>query len=149
MLVPYCIFHQQPICSSASKGLAAFDQVIEWISTENYYTFPTPCPKLTFKESGCTDLSLQESTSLAYRIHCRNIIKPLVEHLNTLDAIYGNSVGTIGLQGSSTCDTINGVLMNEIHKQLINNQISIDIEWYIPNRISPSFNPLENYILRN
>jgi len=149
VLVPFCIFHQQPICSTASKGVTAFDSVIDWVSSENYYTFPIPCPKLDFKQSGCTDLSLQESTSLAYRIHCKNVIKPLVEHLKSLESIYGKTIGTIGLQGSSTCDTINGVLMHELHKQLISNHISIDIEWYIPNRISPTFNPLEHYISHN
>lgn len=145
MLVPFCIFHKQPICSTANKGQTAFDQAIDWIRSENHYMFPIPCPKLNFKDETRNNFQLLENTSLDYRIHCKNVIKPLVEHLKTLDSSYGKSVGTIGLQGSSTCDTINGVLMNELHKQLLLNHISIDIEWYIPNRTNPTFNPLEHY----
>ena len=146
LLVSHCILNQNTVIEGEARSLGAIPTALDWIHEEGLGVVQLPCPEFTFLGLERPPMTYEEYDNEAYRIHCKKILKPVIEQLVEYKRCGYDITGILGIQSSPSCDMTRGVFMEELKKLLKEKQIGIETQWFLPNEMDPVFNSKENFI---
>lgn len=146
LLVSHCIINQNTVIEGEARSLGAISSAVDWIQAEGLGVLQLPCPEFTFLGLDRPPMTYEEYDHEKYRLHCRKILQPIIEQLMEYKRCGYEITGILGIQSSPSCDMTRGVFMEELKKLLLEQQIPIETQWFLPDQQEPIFNHKEHSI---
>ncbi len=146
LITSHCILNQNTVIEGEARGLGAIPSALDWILKEGVGVIQLPCPEFTFLGLERPPMTYEEYDTPAYRIHCRNLLLPIMEQVLEYKHSGYELTGILSIQNSPSCDPTRGVYMEELMKLFQENDIPIEREWYLPNDEKPVFDPSQHFV---
>ncbi|SHF39331.1 Predicted secreted protein [Seinonella peptonophila] len=141
IVTSHCILNQNAVVRSLARSTGIMKSAVDWCHEQGYGIVQLPCPEFTFLGPERPPMSKEEYDTTEFRQHCRKILLPVIEQLKIYQRHGYELVGGISIADSPSCDSGNGVFMDEFRSLVIEHQIELNHFWQIPNSEDGYFDP--------
>lgn len=125
VLLAYCILNQ----NARVQGLAYYEgminEVVNVLQKHRVGIIQMPCPETIYLGLRRPPLTREQYDTPMYRRHCKRIAQSLVNQIQEYVENGFRVLAVLGVEDSPTCDTTNGILMEELKNPLGKRNISI------------------------
>lgn len=142
LLMAHCILNQNTVIENEARAEGAVKTAANWATEEGFGIIQLPCPEFTFLGINRPPMTYEEYNTPEYRLHCREILQPVLHQVEEYCKNDYEISGLLGIQGSPSCDPSygRGVFMEELISMFAEKGINLKKQWYLPNTSKPEFN---------
>lgn len=139
LLVSHCILNQNTVIANEERAEGAVLSAATWALSEGFGLLQLPCPEFTFHGLNRPPMTYEEYDTAEYRLHCRQILQPVLDQAEDYLNNEYQLAGVLGIQSSPSCDPGRGVFMEELLALFKTKGITLETLWYLPNTSEPKF----------